>query len=52
MMSIVYQYQPSMTTQVKVLEQTMINIPSADPFDPQYRRLSYVRYADDCAPRR
>lgn len=38
--------------QVKALEQTMVNIPSADPFDPQYRRLSYVRYADDCAPRR
>jgi hypothetical protein len=33
--------------QVKALEQTMVNIPYADPFDPQYRRLSYVRYADD-----
>ncbi|WP_242847208.1 reverse transcriptase domain-containing protein [Desulfosporosinus acididurans] len=33
--------------QVKALEQTMVNIPYADPFDTQYRRLSYVRYADD-----
>ena len=33
--------------QVKSLEQTMVNIPYADPFDPEYRRLSYVRYADD-----
>ena len=33
--------------QVKALEQTMVNTPFADPFDPQYRRLSYVRYADD-----
>lgn len=33
--------------QVKALEKTMVNIPYADPFDPQYRRLSYVRYADD-----
>lgn len=33
--------------QVKTLEKTMVNIPYADPFDPKYRRLSYVRYADD-----
>ena len=26
--------------------------PSIDPCDPDYRRLRYMRYADDCAPRR
>src|SRR4051812_1759389 len=26
--------------------------PSRDPHDPSFRRLYYVRYADDCAPRR
>jgi group II intron reverse transcriptase/maturase len=26
-------------------------LPSQDPNDPHYRRLRYVRYADDCAPR-
>jgi retron-type reverse transcriptase len=25
--------------------------PSIDPCDPEYRRLRYIRYADDCAPR-
>src|SRR5262245_49584226 len=25
---------------------------SRDQFDPAYRRLRYIRYADDCAPRR
>ena len=27
-------------------------IPANDPHDPDYRRLYYLRYADDCAPRR
>ena len=27
-------------------------LPASDPLDPDYRRLFYVRYADDCAPRR
>src|SRR5215218_1386954 len=27
------------------------DLPSQDPNDPHYRRLRYVRYADDCAPR-
>jgi hypothetical protein len=27
------------------------DLPSQDPNDPDYRRLRYVRYADDCAPR-
>lgn len=30
----------------------MRTIPSLDPNDPHYRRLKYVRYADDCAPRK
>jgi group II intron reverse transcriptase/maturase len=29
----------------------MRSLPSSDPYDPGYRRLRYVRYADDCAPR-
>ncbi len=29
------------------LRQTLTNLPSHDPFDPGYRRLRYVRYADD-----
>jgi len=28
------------------------SLPSMDPEDPGFRRLKYVRYADDCAPRR
>ena len=27
------------------------SLPSQDPNDPDYRRLRYTRYADDCAPR-
>jgi retron-type reverse transcriptase len=26
-------------------------MPSRDPDDPEFRRLWYVRYADDCVPR-
>ena len=33
--------------QIKMLEQAMVSTPCADPFDLKYRRLSYVRYADD-----
>jgi hypothetical protein len=29
----------------------MRTLPSTDPMDPGYRRLRYVRYADDRAPR-
>jgi len=32
---------------VKELRQRMHQIPSVDPNDPDYRRLRYVRYADD-----
>jgi RNA-directed DNA polymerase len=29
------------------LESRLLTLPSADPMDPDYRRLSYCRYADD-----
>ncbi|MCK6580827.1 MAG: hypothetical protein L6Q98_22265 [Anaerolineae bacterium] len=35
------------TEQVKQLEQTRRQIPSRDMYDPNFRRLKYVRYADD-----
>ncbi|MEU1290200.1 reverse transcriptase domain-containing protein [Kitasatospora sp. NPDC005856] len=31
----------------RTLRQRMVSLPSADPNDPSYRRLRYVRYADD-----
>jgi hypothetical protein len=34
-------------TQVRQLRQRMRSIPSVDPNDPGFRRLRYVRYADD-----
>jgi hypothetical protein len=33
------------------LRRHMQTVPSLDPQDPTYRRLRYVRYADDCVPR-
>lgn len=33
--------------QIKELEVKRLEIPSGDPFDPDYRRIWYVRYADD-----
>ncbi|MFE5587233.1 reverse transcriptase domain-containing protein [Kitasatospora sp. NPDC056531] len=33
--------------QARVLRQRMTSLPSADPNDPSYRRLRYIRYADD-----
>ncbi|MGW3228591.1 reverse transcriptase domain-containing protein [Kitasatospora sp. NPDC001095] len=33
--------------QARALRQRMVSLPSADPNDPSYRRLRYVRYADD-----
>ncbi|MFC7219777.1 reverse transcriptase domain-containing protein [Streptomyces polyrhachis] len=33
--------------QARALRQRMVSLPSADPNDPAYRRLRYVRYADD-----
>ena len=31
----------------KQLRQQMLQLPYSDPYDPEYRRLRYVRYADD-----
>jgi group II intron reverse transcriptase/maturase len=36
----------------KPLRREMQQYPALDPYDPGYRRLRYLRYADDCAPRR
>ena len=33
--------------EVKGLARTMWDMPSGDPMDPNYRRLTYIRYADD-----
>ncbi|MET8183482.1 reverse transcriptase domain-containing protein [Streptomyces sp. NPDC005336] len=33
--------------QARALRQQMVSLPSADPDDPGYRRLRYIRYADD-----
>jgi retron-type reverse transcriptase len=38
--------------EAKALRHTLQRLPARDPLDPDYRRLRYVRYADDCAPRR
>ena len=36
---------------VRALRRQLHSLPSADPEDPGYRRLRYVRYADDSVPR-
>jgi len=33
--------------EVKRLEQQRRTLPSVDPYDPDYRRIRYCRYADD-----
>jgi hypothetical protein len=40
------------TKTVKRLKYAMENLPSNDRYDPNFRRVKYVRYADDGAPRR
>jgi len=37
---------------VKELNKQRQSMPSKDTNDPAFRRLYYIRYADDCAPRR
>lgn len=32
---------------IKELEKAMVSTPSTNPFDPNYRRITYARYADD-----
>ncbi|QOC92309.1 reverse transcriptase/maturase family protein [Micromonospora craniellae] len=34
-------------TQARALRKVMLALPSSDPNDPGYRRLRYIRYADD-----
>ena len=35
------------TTEAKALDQMLRQLPVGDPVDPDYRRLRYIRYADD-----
>lgn len=37
--------------EVRALRKARRTLSSKDPYDPDYRRLWYTRYADDCAPR-
>jgi hypothetical protein len=37
--------------EARALGKHLRGLPSQDPDDPDYRRLRYVRYADDCVPR-
>ena len=36
-----------LTEQLRAIEQERIHIPYADPFDEGFKRIQYVRYADD-----
>ena len=36
----------------KAYDKKLRSVPALDPYDPDYRRLRYVRYADDCARRK
>ena len=52
-----YQYKKAVNNSsdsmmVKSLLHKMSKLPSTDRYDPLFRRVKYVRYADDCAPRR
>jgi len=38
--------------EIKTLRRQLFQYPPTDPMDASYRRIQYVRYADDCAPRR
>ena len=38
------------TDEAWLLRRQAQRMPSRDPNDPDFRRLWYVRYADDCAP--
>lgn len=42
---------PQLVSEIRELEQKRRNVPCTDWADPNYRRLRYCRYADDCAPR-
>lgn len=38
--------------EIKQLQKSKLNIHASEPMDSSYKRLVYIRYADDCAPRR
>ena len=38
--------------EIKYLKSEMQSVHCKDPMDKSFRRMKYVRYADDCAPRR
>jgi len=42
----------SILREIKEIEKKALSLPSKDPRDANYKRLTYSRYADDCAPRR
>jgi RNA-directed DNA polymerase len=42
----------SLLDEIGRLKAERLTVPATDAFDPNYRRLRFCRYADDCAPRR
>lgn len=40
-------YKKSRSDDARNIHQELRNIPSYDPLDPEYKRMVYVRYADD-----
>ncbi|WP_408011847.1 hypothetical protein ACJROX_27340 [Pseudalkalibacillus sp. A8] len=38
--------------EIRNLGKHLLKIPYTDPMYPHYKRIQYVRYADDCAPRK
>jgi len=36
---------------IKAINEERRKVPSVDPMDPNFKRLRYCRYADDCVPR-
>ncbi len=41
-------FQRGNSQTAKVALKAMRKLPAIDPYDPKFRRLTYVRYADDC----
>jgi retron-type reverse transcriptase len=42
-----YLFQKGQIQEARTLKKQTRHLPSLDPYDPEYRRLRYVRYADD-----
>jgi len=40
-------YKKSKSNDARNIHQELRKIPSYDPLDPEYKRMVYVRYADD-----